>query len=78
MGTRDQKLIRLPAEESKPGKAEKIASKYERAYPGWKLVEFLPAAGLAVMGKMSDKQAVQRDVFAASLKAKPWEVHVTP
>ena len=51
MGTRDQKLIRLPSEESKPGKAEKIADKYERAYPGWKLVEFLPAAGLSVMEK---------------------------
>ena len=74
----NRQLLRLSAQESTPNAGMKVADKYERAYPGWKLVEFHPYAGWGAMEKMSDEQATARGILAANLKIKPWEVYVTP
>lgn len=77
-GDRDRLPLRLAASECTPAAGPKVAERYEKRYPGFRLTEFHPYSGKALLERMTDRQATARGILAGNLKIKPWEVRVTP
>ncbi|WP_094722405.1 hypothetical protein [Bombiscardovia coagulans] len=75
-GSGNRREIRLSASQSTPSAGAKVQAMYEQKYPGFKLTQFHPYEGRAVIEKLSPAQSTARGLLANALNIDPWQVSV--